>query len=179
MKLDSLAGSTKAPSADELLLMRFSRLLGSAGGMVTRLCEGQFGITRREWRVMTVLQKSQGILPSQLAELALLDRARTSRAITSLVGKGLVARAPRPGNRREAVLTLTAKGQQVHDELIPLAVDINRQLTAVLTTQQAQQLDAMLQQLQVRADAMVAQADLPKADRRRGSAREIVGPDSG
>lgn len=170
-KRESIVDATKAPSADELLLMRFSRLLASAGGMVTRLCEGQFGITRREWRVMTVLQKAQSILPSQLAELAQLDRARTSRAITSLVGKALVTRTPRPANRREAILTLTDKGQQVYEALIPLAVDINRQLTSVLTTAQARQLDTMLQQLQLRADTMVAQADLPKADRRRGGGR--------
>ncbi len=45
-----------------------------AGGMVTRLCEGRFGITRREWRVPAVLVKEQGILPSQLAERAQLGR---------------------------------------------------------------------------------------------------------
>lgn len=156
-------------SVDELLLQRISRLLATAGGMVTRLCEGRFGITRREWRVLAVLAKDQGILPSQLAEHLQLDRARTSRAISSLVGKGLVARQPRPGNRREAILTVTDKGQRTFDAMVPLAVDINRRLIAALDPLDAQRLDRSLDLLQACADELVAHADLPKADRRRGA----------
>jgi DNA-binding MarR family transcriptional regulator len=156
-------------SVDDLLLQRISRLLATAGGMVTRLCEGRFGITRREWRVLAVLVQEQGVLPSQLADRMQLDRARTSRAISSLVGKGLVVREPRPGNRREVVLTVTDKGQGIHDAMVPLAVEINRRLIAALTPQDAQRLDVSLDLLQTCADTLVAQADLPKADRRRGT----------
>lgn len=158
-------------SIDDLLLMRISRLLATAGGMVTRLCEGRFGITRREWRVLADLSKEPGVLPSQLAGRMQLDRARTSRAISSLVAKGLVARQPRPGNRRGVILTVTAQGRQIVDTMVPLAVDINRRLIDALAAQDVPVLDQSLDRLQQRADEMVAQADLPKADRRRGSAR--------
>ena len=156
-------------SIDDLLLLRISRLLATAGGMVTRLCEGRFGITRREWRVLAELVKQPGVLPSQLAEQMQLDRARTSRAITSMVHKGLVARARRPGNRREVVLSVTDKGREGHDAMVPLAVDINRRLVAALTPEDAQRLDASLDVLQACADGLVARAELPKADRRRGA----------
>lgn len=169
----SLPRLIASPSVDDLLLQRISWLLATGGGMVTRLCEGRFGITRREWRVMAVLVKEQGILPSQLAERVQLDRARISRAITSLVGKRLVAREPRPGNRREAILTLTETGQQVYDTLLPLALEINHQLTSVLTPHDALRLDTMLDRLQLRADDLAAHADLPKADRRRGRERSM------
>lgn len=161
-------------SVDDLLLQRISRLLATAGGMVTRICEGRFGITRREWRMLAFLVKEQGIPPSRLAQRAQLDRARTSRAITSLVGKQLVARTPKPGNRREAVLTVTDKGRQVHDTMQPLAVDINHRLAAALAPQDAERLDHMLDQLQACADAMPATADLPKANRRRSPVKPAV-----
>lgn len=164
-----------SPSVDDLLLQRINLLLATAGSMVTRLCEGRFGITRREWRVLAVLAKEQGIVPSDLAERVQLDRARISRAITSLVGKQLVTRKPKPGNRREAILTLTVKGQQVCDTMLPLAVDINRQLMAVVSPDDAQRLDGMLDRMQACAQEMVAKADLPKADRRMGSKRDITG----
>ncbi len=156
-------------SVGDLLLQRISRLLATGGGMVTRLCEGRFGITRREWRVMAVLVKEQGILPSQLADPAQLDRARTSRAITALACKQLVACQPKPGNRRAAILTLTAQGQSLYDALVLLAVDINRHLMAGLSVQDMGRLDAMLDNLQTCAEGLVARADLPKADRRRGA----------
>jgi len=156
---------SKSPFVDDLLLQRISRVLATAGGMVIRICEGRLGITRREWRILAFLAKEQGIPPSLLAERAQLDRARTSRAITSLVGKQLVARQPKPGNRREAILTLTDKGRDVYDTMLPLAVDINHRLVAALAPQDAELLDHLLDQLQACADDMLANADLPKANR--------------
>lgn len=161
-------------SVDTLLLQRVSQLLATAGGMVTRICEGRFGITRREWRMLAFLVKEQGIPPSQLAQRAQLDRARTSRAITSLVGKQLVVRVPKPGNRREAILTVTDKGRKVYDTMLPLAVDINHRLAAALAPQDAERLDHMLDQLQACADDMLAKADLPKANRRRATAQSAM-----
>ena len=156
---------TTSPFVDDLLLQRISRLLATGGGMVTRLCEGRFGITRREWRILAFLVKEQRIVPSLLAERAQLDRARTSRAITSLVGKHLVARQPMPGDRRQAILTVTEKGQQVYDTMLPLAVAINHRLASALAPADARQLDVMLDQLQACADDMLAHSDLPKAHR--------------
>jgi DNA-binding MarR family transcriptional regulator len=153
---------------DDLLLYRMSRLLAVAGGMVIRLCEGRFGITRREWRVLAALAREEGQLSSQLAERIQLDRARTSRAITSLVGKKLVRRETGQADRREARLALTPQGRALFEALFPLVREINHQLLAAIPSQDVVRLDACLDALQARAEAMLATADLPKADRRRG-----------
>jgi DNA-binding MarR family transcriptional regulator len=159
-------------SLDDVLLYRLSRLLASAGGMVIRLCEGRFGITRREWRILALLAQEEGLLSSQLAQRAQLDRARTSKAITSLAAKRLLERRTIPGDRRQAALALTASGRAVYDQLFPLVLEINRELLAALPDAGVQRLDAALDTLQQRADAMMADAELPKADRRRGAARK-------
>ncbi|MBI5275556.1 MAG: MarR family transcriptional regulator [Burkholderiales bacterium] len=161
---------------DDLVLYRLNRLLSVAGGMVIRLCEGRFGITRREWRIVALLAVHDGLLSSQVAEHAQLDRARTSRAITSLVAKKLVRRESGAADRRQARLSLTAQGLALYEALFPLARGINTELLAALPGKQVAQFEAMLQALQARADEMVAQADLPKADRRRGGRR---GPAAG
>ena len=160
---------------DDLLLYRISRLLGVAGSLVIRLCEGRFGITRREWRVLALLAQDEGLLSSQLAERAQLDRARTSKAITSLVGKKLLRREIRPGDRRQAMLALTGEGRALYEVLFPLVVEINHDLLAVLPAREVSQLDQDLDALQRRADDMlVAHAELPKADRRRGARQRRV-----
>jgi DNA-binding MarR family transcriptional regulator len=158
-------------SLDDVLLYRLSRLLAAAGGMVIRLCEGRFGITRREWRILALLAQEEGLLSSQLAERAQLDRARTSKAITSLVAKQLLRRQPRPGDRRQATLALTDAGRALYDTLFPLVLEINRELLASLPAEEVGRLDAALDALQQRADGMMAAAGpaLPKADRRRGA----------
>ena len=158
----------RSSSLDDLLLYRMSRLLAVAGSMVIRLCEGRFGITRREWRVLALLARHEGLLSSQLAERAQLDRARTSRAVTSLVAKKLVRRETGRADRRQAQLALTPQGHALYEALFPLVRDLNRELLAALPAEGTAQLEAALDALQSRADAMVQRADLPKADRRRG-----------
>jgi len=153
---------------DDVLLYRLSRLLGTAGSMVIRLCEGSYGITRREWRVIAVLAQGEDLLSSQLAERAQLDRARTSKAITSLVAKQLVRREPRPGDRRQAALALTDAGRALYAQLFPQVLRINHDLLAALPGREVESLDQALDLLQRQAQTLVAQAQLPKADRRRG-----------
>lgn len=157
---------------DDMLLYRVGHLLATAGGLVIRLCEGEFGITRREWRVLAKLAQEDGILSSALAERAQLDRARTSRALTSLEAKQLVLRRPRPQDRREVTLHLTEAGRRLYERLLPRVGQINQELTAVLGEAERAALDEMLARLQGQADALLAQAALPKADRRRGRRRE-------
>ncbi len=154
-------------SLDDVLLYRLSRLLSTAGTMVIRLCEGGFGITRREWRLIALLAQQDGVLSSQLAGRAQLDRARTSRAVTSLVAKRLVKRETGPADRREVRLTLTDAGRLLYEQLFPLVLQINRELLSVLTPAQLKAMDESLESLQAQAEGMVARAHLPKADRRR------------
>ena len=82
---------------DDMLLYVMWQLQACAGSVVVRLCEGEFGITRREWRMLAQLGQGEGLASSALAERAGLDRAQTSRAVGGLVGKRLLARTPRPG----------------------------------------------------------------------------------
>lgn len=153
---------------DDMLLYRLGRVLGKAGSLVTRICEGEFGITRREWRVLAQLGKRDGILSSELADAAQLDRARTSRAVTALVARQLVVRVPRPHDRRQVVLHLSDAGRALYEAVLPRVMAIHQALVAPLSPVEADQLDALLAVLQHQADAMQRDADLPKADRRRG-----------
>ena len=165
-----------SPAAiDDLLLYRLSRLVAVGGSVVVRLCEGVYGITRREWRVLALLARDEGLLSSQLADRAQLDRARTSRAITSLVAKKLAARQVGPGDRRQARIVLTAAGRALYQEMFPRVLEINRELLDALQPAKAAALDQVLDRLQARADAILARGGLPKADRRRGRARAPLG----
>jgi DNA-binding MarR family transcriptional regulator len=159
---------------DDLFLYRISRVLATAGAPVIRLCEGEFGITRREWRIVALLAQEKGLLSSELAVRAQLDRARTSRAVTGLVTKKLLSRVTHPGDRRAATLALTEAGLALYDALFPRVAEINRELLSVLDDAEVATLDMALTRLQVHADAQVQSREGrggPKADRRRGGRR--------
>ncbi len=140
----------------DLLLYRLYRIHTTAGRLVVHMCESEFGITRREWRILSFLAEREGALSSQLAEHAMLDRARTSRTLSTLVAKKLVVRQPRPSDRREVHVFLTDEGRRLYGAIYPRVAAINRELVADLDGPQLEQLDAMVDALQVQAARMVA-----------------------
>ena len=138
-----------------MLLYVLWQLQAAARRPVVRLCEAQFGITRREWRMLAQLADSEGMPSSALAERAALDRAQTSRAVSALVQKGLVVRTPRPGNRREVLLHLTERGRALYAALLPRVAAINQELLSVLSETEVATLDALVQRLRAQAERMV------------------------
>ncbi|WP_343735629.1 MarR family winged helix-turn-helix transcriptional regulator [Acidovorax sp.] len=156
-------------AANDLLMYRLNRLIAVAGSLVVRLCEGGYGITRREWGLLMVLAQQPGLPPAALAERLGLDRARTSRAITSLQNKGLVTRSTMPGDRRQAVLSLTLGGLSLYDSLFPQIKALNQELLSELPPEMVKALDHALAAMQQRAEMLVAtRTDLPRTYRLRG-----------
>ncbi len=96
-------------AASDLLMYRLNKLMAVSGSLVIRLCEGGYGITRREWGLLMWLARHPDLPPAELARLLGLDRARTSRAITSLQDKRLITREPLPGDKRQARLLVHQK----------------------------------------------------------------------
>lgn len=151
----------------ELFLYRLSRLQAVAVAPVGRLCQARYGVSRREWRLIVVLARHGPVLSSELADFAQLDRARTSRIVTALVDLRLVAREVMPSDRRQARVSLTAKGQALYDEFLPVVVELNRQLLLALEPEEIAQLDGLMDRLAERAKAHLAALDLPKQPRSR------------
>ncbi len=158
---------------EDLLLYRISQLLSTVGGLVVRLCEGEWGITRREWRLIAWLAQQDGLQPSQLADMARLDRARTSRALGTLVDKRLVRRQARPGDGRGVTLHLTDAGRSLYERILPRVADINITLLSALSPTEVAALDDMLVRLQKQGDGMVTTIPVPKANRRLGGRRPL------
>lgn len=138
----------------ELLNYRLMRLFSLSGAPVVRLCQQRYGISRREWRIVALLAARGPLSPSALAEQGDLDRARTSRAIGSLVDKQLVERRAKPGDARRAVVALSATGQRLYDELFPQVAAINREVVSALDPAQAAAFDEALLRLTEHAAAL-------------------------
>ncbi len=146
---------------DDMLLYVLWQVQSAARRPVVRLCEAEFGITRREWRMLAQLGRGDGLASSALAERAGLDRAQTSRAVGTLVHKGLVCRTPRRGDRREVQLTLTPEGRALYDALLPRIAAINRELLSILSETEVAALEALLQRLRAKAENLSLADDKP------------------
>lgn len=168
--LMTLSPSQRLATIDDLLLYRLGQLSSVAGLMVVRLCEGAYGITRREWSVIGQLYDNGSMPPSALAERMHRDRARTSRALTALIHKQLVLRTVPAHDRRSAVVSLTSGGRQLYEVLMPQVQAINAQILSVLQPEEAAIFDEALARMQTRAQSLLAarSPDLPKANRHQG-----------
>ena len=163
-------------TVDDLLNYRLARLLASSGAMTTRLCEGRYGITRREWRLIALLAAHGAMSPSELAERAHLERARTSRHITELAQKRLIRRVRDPQDRRRAEVDLTEEGRRLYEELFPQSVRFNREVLAVLSPAELAAFESALDKLTGNAERIAsAKPVAEKADRRHGGARRLRG----
>ena len=165
-----LSPSQRLASIDDLLLYRLARLSSVAGAMVVRLCEGGYGITRREWGVVAQLYENGSLPPSALAERMHRDRARTSRTLTALVKKQWVLRTIPAHDRRSALVSLTPPGRQLYEALMPQIQAINSQILKALQPEEAAQFDEALERLLTQSQTLVTELspDFPKANRRQG-----------
>lgn len=152
----------------DLLIYRLGRLYSTAGAMTLRVCEGEFGIPRREWRLLAVLGEGGALQPSELATRAELDRSRTSRALAGLQAKGLVHRQVVPNDRRLAHVALTEQGRLLHARMLPRMAAINSAVLALLSDDQVAALNSLLGALQQQATQLLGASSWPKANRRRG-----------
>ena len=71
---------------------------------VPELTPGQFG-------VLVLVEQNAGLNQSELGEALGVDRSTVVATLDRLEGRGLLARAPAPADRRAHALELTAKGR--------------------------------------------------------------------
>lgn len=154
---------------ERLLNFRLWKLASLASAPVIRLCEGVYGISRRDWLFIALLARDGALAPSELSLRGNIDRARTSRAVSSLVSKGLAQRESLPGVERRARVSLTETGRRLAAEIHPQIAAINDRVMAALDAQGKQALEDAIQRLTDQA-ARVNQEVLAdvRANRRLG-----------
>jgi DNA-binding MarR family transcriptional regulator len=151
----------------DLFLFRLAKLASVSGQPLVRLCEGKYGITRREWRLIVVLSQEGPLLSTALARRASIEPARTSRTVTQLVARGLAERIPRSSDRRCIEIHLTPRARDIYADLYPVVQEIEGALLAGLSADDRAELSSLLSVLESTAGALVPPEDLPKADRRK------------
>jgi DNA-binding MarR family transcriptional regulator len=171
-----MSGLADPTEHDELLNYRLKRLVKLGGAPAIRLCEGRYGVTRRQWRMLAALVERGPLSPSMLAEVVQQERAIVSRLVTELVSKELVQRSEHAGDRRRAELVATSAGHRLYNELFPLLAQINRRLMMALNASEAAMLDRVLDKLTARARQIHAEGDGDdaRADRRHGGSRRSL-----
>ncbi len=138
--------------ADELALERFlpyrlSILAQTVSGALSKQYGERFGLSVPQWRVMAVLGRFAPLSANQVCERTVMDKVAVSRAVATLLQRGLIERAIDDKDRRRSALRLSKKGREIHHQIVPLALDYERRLLAGLNQQEQTALSVALDKL--------------------------------
>ncbi|NJD31025.1 MAG: MarR family transcriptional regulator [Gammaproteobacteria bacterium] len=146
---------------ERFLPYRLSVLTNLVSGAIAGVYEERFELTIPEWRVLAVLARHPGLSAAEVATHTRMDAVAVSRAVSRLLKAGRLRRSIAPDDRRRSVLELSAAGESVYREIAPVALRYERALVACLDASELATLDATLEKLTARANAL--------ASARRGS----------
>ncbi|MEO8723081.1 MAG: MarR family winged helix-turn-helix transcriptional regulator [Sphingobium sp.] len=105
----------------------------------------QDALTYAEWRVLArIAAMVDGGTAGQVAELAWVDCAEVSRAISALERKGLLARRKNQSDRRTSSVFLTDAGKAQYRETLKRRSSFHEQLLSGLSPEERATLDDLL-----------------------------------
>ena len=135
---------------DRFLPYRLSVLSNRISQDIARLYADRFDLGVTEWRVMAVLGRYPDLSATEVAERTAMDKVAVSRAVTSLLADGRLRRRTHGKDRRRSVLSLSAKGLRVYDEIVPLALAYERRLLEGLPGDERAALHRLLSRMEER-----------------------------
>jgi DNA-binding MarR family transcriptional regulator len=98
------------------------------------------GITALQYTALTVLERHDGLSAAQLARDSFVTAQSIADLVRSLESRGLVRRERLPENRRELRICLTDQGRALLADHAAQVADLEQQMTASLSTRDADQL---------------------------------------
>ena len=135
---------------EDFLPYRLAILSHTVSGLIARVYDKRFGLTIPEWRVIAIVGRFPGLSAVEVAERTMLDKVAVSRAVTKLIKAGRIEREFADADRRRSILTLSEDGRKVHDEIAPLALEMEQDLLHGLNEEQVSLLNTVIERLLAR-----------------------------
>jgi DNA-binding MarR family transcriptional regulator len=134
---------------DQFMPYRLSVLTNRMSSAIARYYAERFDLSIPEWRVIAVLGQNPGLSARQVAERTAMDKVQVSRAVGSLLAARRLTREAHASDGRMAHLRLSGKGRAIYDEVVPLALALEKQFLSVLSAEELRKLDTILAKLTI------------------------------
>jgi len=140
-------------------IARFSRLSAFLSKPVYAAI-APHGLGEAEYNVLAALRRSGApyyLAPSEVSRLLLFTSGGLTPVLDRLESRGLVRREPDEADRRKLKVRLTPEGMALHERALASHVEVSKELTAVLSPEQLEQLNDLLR-------VMLLSFDEPRAE---------------
>jgi DNA-binding MarR family transcriptional regulator len=132
---------------EDFLPYRLAILSHSVSNSIATVYDKRFGLSIPEWRVIAIVGRFPGLSAVEVAERTVMDKVAVSRAVTKLIKSGRIDRQFADADRRRSILNLSEQGRKVHDEIAPLALQMEEDLLEGLSEEEIQVLDKVIDKL--------------------------------
>ena len=136
---------------EKFLPYRLSVLSNTVSSAIAAAYFMNFGLTIPEWRVMAVLAANPGLSAAEVTARTAMDKVAVSRAVAALQAAGRLHRTTAHADRRRTHLALTRAGMRVYAQVVPMALQYERNLVAPLPPRDLATLDRIVRVLLGRA----------------------------
>ena len=105
---------------------------------IARIYEERHRLSAAQWRVMAAVAEQPGITAQEVVEVTPMDKVTVSRSVAALSETGLLQRQASKTDGRLALLSLTADGSQIYQQISPKALDYSELLQQSLSRDERQ-----------------------------------------
>lgn len=132
---------------EEFIPYRLAVLAKSVSTAFSKTYAERFGISIPQWRVMAAIGREPNCTASSIVEHAAMDKVQVSRAVSALMEMGHLKSKLDSKDRRNAVLSFTAKGQKIYNQIVPTGRQFESKLMSVMNEDELAKLDHFLKKL--------------------------------
>jgi DNA-binding MarR family transcriptional regulator len=125
----------------------FQSIAGEKKRNLSKLLRRRYGIGVVEWRLIMGLAREPDIAASELSKFTLTDKAQVSKALKALESKELIKLIPKTERSPRMNFELTEKGDQLHDEFLPILFKRESALFADSNEAEIEQFFVMLKRI--------------------------------
>jgi DNA-binding MarR family transcriptional regulator len=129
----------------EFMPFRLSRLAAEVSLALASEYADRYGLDVPAWRVMATLGFRETPCTAQfISQCTRTHKSTISRAVTSLLERGVIERVENEDDRREFSLRLTRKGRKLYEELFPRLLRKEQEMLSCLSPREQKDFALML-----------------------------------
>jgi len=124
----------------------------AVSGRIAQEYRQRWALSVPEWRVMAVLGDAGAMTQRDLTQRTLMDKVAVNRACKVLEDRQLASRTPNTHDGRSHLLELTEQGQDMHRQIMPLAIEMERRIFDGFSADELEQFRTILEKVRRQAE---------------------------
>ncbi len=138
----------------DFITFRVARVNARLNSQATQILSKHAGLSLVQWRMIISIADQGTTTSNQICRSTAMDKGLVSRKLKDLVKDGFVTSETNDADHRQNMLSLTPKGQAVHDKTLPIMRRRQAYLLAQLDEEEARVLASALSKIDRAAEVM-------------------------